>query len=259
MVAAKEILLTCGIGDFVAMTSYLTENERTSVEVIHWATRARDSLMHLIPFIFPNVKTHIVVRDKWGPAFSKDFCIASRAELPSLAASVVDWNIAALVREAKARKRKFYGSPLVARQLCNIGHLELPGRYFVVHPYSENARTPIRDLTDSEWRRVHCTLQARGFPIVIVNKGGIPFAPLAGVIDLTDKLTLIEAIEVTKGAAGFIGAASLFSVIASQLLPKEKLFVKGSGDLKNNFAWFYYAPHVSNSFVVNELNSLAIA
>lgn len=252
----QEILLTCGIGDFIAMTSYLAENERKSVKTIYWATRARESLLQLVPFVFPNVKNHIIVRDKWGPAFSKDFCVTSGADLPGLMPSIADWNIAAIVREARARKRVFHGSPLVRQQLCDIGRLKLPASYFVAHPYSENARTWVRDLTETEWLRVYRRLQERGFPIVVVNKGGSPFAPLLGVIDLTDKLTLLEAIEVTKGASGFIGAASLFSVIAAQLLPKEELIIKGSRDLKDNFSWFYYAPHTSNSFVVRNLTKL---
>ena len=252
---AREILLTCGIGDFIAMTSYLTEHERNGVEVIHWATRARESLLNLIPFVFPNVKTHVVVRDKWGPAFSKDYSVASRAELPDLETSIVDWSVAVLIREARSGKRLFRGSPLVTQRVCGIEHLKLPIGYFVVHPYSQTARTSFRDLTEKEWRHVHARLHAQGVPIVIVNEGETIFSPLPGVVDLTNKLTLVEAIEVIKGACGFVGAASVFSVIAAKVLPADKLCVKGHPDLKNNFSWFYYAPYNDNSFVVADINA----
>jgi hypothetical protein len=245
--------LTCGIGDFIAMESYFTAAERDSVEVIHWATRARKSLMELVPFVFRNVKRHVVERDTWGPAFSKDFSIASRDELPGLDGSVVDWNVNAIVEQVRAGKRTYAVSPLIAQPLWDITHLQLPERYFVVHPYSENARTPVRDLSFNEWLSVYSFVRARHTSVVVVNKGGIPYASPSDVIDFTDRLDLLAAIEVTKGACGFAGVASVFSVVASKVLPKESLFIKGGRDLRENYSSFYYAPLVGNSFITDNL------
>jgi hypothetical protein len=248
-----RILLTCGLGDFIAMASYFTDAERASVQTIHWATRARESLMQLVPFVFPNVAEHVVERDTWGAPFSKTFCISSRAELPGLDPAVTDWSVKFIVEDVKRKRRKYQGSTLANGALCDISRLDLPARYYVVHPHSENARTPIRDLTSEEWAGVHRHLHQRGIPIVIVNKGGERLPEQLGVIDLSDQLTLLEAIEVTKHAAGFVGAASLFSVIASKTLPIERIRIKGSADLKKNYYWFYYAPHATNAFITDDL------
>jgi hypothetical protein len=249
----SEILLTCGIGDFIAMESYFTQAERDQVAVIHWATRARSSLMQLVPFVFTTIDRHVIERDTWGPAFSKDFSIASRDELPDLDGSVVDWNVHAIVEQVWAGKRAYATSSLITQPLCSVAHLNLPERYCVVHPYSENARTPVRDFSTAEWLAVYGYWSAREMPIVVVNKGGERFPSLPGVIDLTDNLDLLAAIEVTKGACGFAGTASVFSVVASKVLPKESLFIKGGRDLRENYSSFYYAPHTSNCFIADDL------
>ena len=248
-----HVLLTCGIGDFIAMESHFTAKERDDVMVIHWASRARQTLMELTPFVFKNVEKHVIERDTWGEPFTKTFCISSRKELPRLDPSVIDWSVKGIVNEVKSGRRKYEGSTLVKQQLCDISRLKLPDKYFVVHPYSENARTPVRDLTNDEWLFAHNRLRTLGMPIVIVNKGGESIRQLPGVTDLTNQLSLAEAIEVTKRGTGFVGAASLFSVIASKIMPINRLFIKGSRDLKMNYSWFYYAPHRTNTFVSDSL------
>jgi len=249
----RRILLTCGVGDFIAMDAYLTPAERASVTAIHWASRQRETLLPLMPFVFPNLTEHVIERDTWGPAFSKTFCIHSRAELPGLPADVIDWSVRVFVDEFRKRQREYHGSAIVAQQLVDVARLGLPAQYYVVHPYSENARTPIRDLSAPEWSHVYRSLKARAIPIVIVNRGSEQVPRAGGVIDLTNQLTLLEAIEVTKRAAGFIGAASLFSVVASKTIAVQRMFVKGSRDLQRNFATFYYAPHVSSGFIYDSL------
>ncbi len=249
----KDVLLTCGIGDFIAMESYFTPKERNDVTTIHWASRARQTLMELVPFVFQNATKHVIERDVWGPPFSKTFCISSRNELPRLPQSVHDWSVKVIVDDVRKGRRFYEGSTLISRELCDISRLKLPARYFVVHPYSENARTPVRDLTNDEWLFAHNRLRTKGVPIVVVNKGGETLRQLPGVTDLTNQLTLTEAIEVTKNATGFIGAASLFSVIASKIMPTNALFIKGSRDLKMNYSSFYYAPHKTNAFVTDNL------
>ncbi len=252
-----RILLTCGIGDFVAMESYLTDAEREAVRAIHWASRARPALMELVPFAFPNLDEHVVERDTWGPPFSATFCIYSRKDLPNLDPSVLDWSVKIIVDQVRSKARRYTSSSLVRRSLCDISRLQLPERYFVVHPYSENARTPVRDMTPQEWALAHSRIRSQNAVPIIVNKGGQRLERLPGTLDLTDELTLAESIEVTKRASGFIGAASLFSVVASKTLPSNRIIIKGSRDLKMNYSGFYYAPHATNSIVtVNLLRTL---
>jgi hypothetical protein len=92
---------------------------------------------------------------------------------------------------------------------------------------------------------------------VIINKGDERMKQYPNVIDLSDQLSLLEAIEVTKQSSGFIGASSIFSVVASKVLAPGQIFIKGYKLLKDEFAWFYYAPHEDASqLVVQDLTSI---
>ena len=248
-----RVLLTCGIGDFLAIESHLTADERAGVEVVHWATRAREWLLPLIPFAFPNVREHVTERDVWGPPGHPSYSVGSRDELPGLDPAVVDWSVRRIIEQVHGGERPFTGSTFAATPLCAVAHLDLPREFAVIHPYSENARTPLRDLTADEWALTSSRMRSRAMPIVIVNQGRERFAPAPGVIDLTNRLTLLEAMEVTKRAFCFVGAASVFSVIAAKKLTADRLFIKGNVFLKNQFSAFYYAPHESNSFIGDNL------
>lgn len=250
----KRILLTCGIGDFIAMESHAPAVEREEVTAIHWATRARESLMELVPFVFPNVEEHVIERDTWGAPFTDDFCISSIDQLPDLDTGVEDWSVKIVADEIRSGLRCFHGSSLLRQPLCSVDELHLPtGPFFVMHPFSENARTVERDLSLREWVAALRYIKSRGYGIVIVNKGGermpLPFE----AVDLSDKLTLLETIEVTKRAAGFIGCASFPAVIAAQSLTSDWLFVKSNRSVKRFYFWLYYAPQESNAFVTDDL------
>jgi hypothetical protein len=249
-----RVLLTCGIGDFIAMESFLSPSECASVTAIHWATRARAGIMPLVPFVFPNCTEHVIERDTFGGAFTADFCISSRAELPKLPADVVDWNVRWITDEIRAGARPYHGSRVVDQELASLQRLGLPPMYFVVHPRSDNARTLERDLNGAEWFATQQYAKRSGAPLVIVDKGAhkLP-AQLTGVIDLSNKLTVLEAIEVTKCAAAFVGCASFPAIVAAKTLPRSRFFVKANHSVRRFFFWFYYAPHDVNDFVTDDL------
>lgn len=247
-----RILISCGIGDFIGIESYMRHDEREAVVAIHWATRQREGLQEIVPFAFPNLREHVIERDTWGAPFTDDFCVSSRDQLPNLPPEVLDWSVRACCDEIRGG-RTFYGSTFVKRTLCDITYLQLPPRYFVVHPYSENARTPERDLNPEEWLAVQRHVARLRLPLVIINKGDERMRQQHEALDLTGKLTLLEAIEVTKGAAGFVGCSSLFAAIAAKFLPAEYLFIKSNRSVKMHFYWLYYAPQESNSFVTDDL------
>ncbi len=249
----RRLLLTCGIGDFMAMESHAPLVEREEVTAIHWATRARESLMELVPFVFPNVEEHVIERDIWGAPFTEDFCISSIDQLPDLETGVEDWSVRIVADEIRSGLRCFHGSSLLRQPLCSIDRLNLPARYFVVHPFSENARTVERDLSPTEWVAALRYIDASGYKAVIVNKGGERMPLPFDALDLSDELTILEAIEVTKRAAGFIGCASFPAVIAAQSLTSEWLFVKSNRSVKKYFYWLYYAPQETNAFITDDL------
>jgi len=252
-----EILLTCGIGDFIAMESHAPLVERELVTSIHWATRARESIQQLVPFVFPNVEEHVVQRDTWGAPFTTEFCVSSRDDLPNLPPEVVDWSVKVVSDEIRTGQRRFHGSALMDVQLATLDGIPLPTRpYFVVHPFSENARTVERDLDPRERTAAFRHAAKLGYSCVVVNKGGPRIAVPPNVVDLSDKLTLFQTLEIVKRAAGFIGCASFPAVLAAQVLTPQWLFVKCNPSVKRFYHWLYYAPQSTNQFCSSDLLDL---
>jgi hypothetical protein len=64
------------------------------------------------------------------------------------------------------------------------------------------------------------------------------------LINLSNKTTLLEAIEILKVAKYYIGIDNLFSVIASKILPKYNIFIKSNNKHLYNNEDVYYFPHV---------------
>lgn len=252
-----KILLTCGVGDFIAIESFLTSAETRAVDTIYWATRARTTILPLIPFVFPNVKHHVVVKDSWGEAFTEDFCVESSEDLPDLPDNVIDLSIKRIHAAMLRGTRRYRGSFLEKRQLAVIDDLQLPERYFVVHPHSENARTADRDMTAAEWTEIWKQLRSMNIPVVIINKSDKKLKQYPGVIDLTNKLDILQSIEVVKQSNGFIGSSSVFSVVASKVLARNQLYIKGHTLLKNVYSSLYYAPiEDSQQLVVQNLSRI---
>lgn len=245
---AKSILLTCGLGDFIAIESYLSVRELYDVENIYWATIAENNIMPLVPHVFPNIKKHISLSIKQ--------CIEYKWELQDNEYNmedVQDYGISALFKQSLLKQRIYQGSSLIRKKLSDITYLQLPKNYIVVHPYSENAPTEARDINAHEWDIIKTHLLDKGVKIVIVNKGQLKMPSHPNLIDLTNNLNILEAIEVVKLSNGFIGASSVFSVIASKVLPQWKIYVKGHNLLKDIYWKFYYAPLETNHFIQNAL------
>ena len=259
----SAVLLTCGLGDFVAIDSFLTEGERLSVDTIHWATRARKALEAMVPFVFPNAQVHIIERDDFGAPFTPDFCVSSRDELPNLPPDVIDMSVANVAADVRAGARAYTGSRFVERTVtaATFAALErvyaLPPRYMVVHPFSENARTAERDLTQEEWLAVQRYAAERDLCMVVLNQGGERLQnSTAAVLDLSDRTGILEAIEITKHAEVFLGCSSVFAAIAAKVLPQPRVFVKANHSVKRFFYWLYYSPLDTNTFVTDDLRKI---
>lgn len=239
-----KALLTCGIGDFIAMDAVLQPHERPSH--VYWATRAEGALRELAPLCFPIVEQTTVFSQFTGP-HTMLFCVASREDLFTktgivLEPDIVDLNVEFIGRQVLNQERAVGRSSLLASPLTDVTGFNLPASYCVLHPYSQNVRTELRDLELHDWPVVQALLQRLGLPGVVVNRGA-ERARIDQVIDLTNKTSLLEALQITIGASAFIGCSSMLSVMAAHVVPKGRLFVKGHSRLRNDWAPFYYPHH----------------
>lgn len=256
-----NLFFSCGVGDFVALESFLTDKEKENTSRVYLATRAADSIAQLAPFVFPHLKEITVPEIPWGKPFSTTFCITKKEELKTKfnhtqdLTTWHDFGVVSLIDEIKKGKRTFNRSTLIEKKLTPLSKFNLPKNYFVIHPNSYNAPTVIRDLTDEEWRRIQTWLQKRKQPYVILNKCGKTTPVCSLGINLANATNLLEAIEISKKASGYLGCASAFSVVVSKLnIPHNNIFIKGHQDLRDNFTDFYYQPMRHNRVFTSLLN-----
>lgn len=239
-----KALITAGIGDFIAIESVLREDERP--DAIYYATRAEDAIRQLAPVCFPGLREQVsLFRDFTGP-YTKRFCFESKEELfqaldLDVDPDLVDLSTPRIGKEFMAGGRPFRGSSLLARPLADIARFALPARYCLIHPYSANVRTTQRDLIDVEWHYALRFLQDNDLAGVIVNQGhDAPPVRDARLVDLTNRTTLLEALEITKHASAYFGCSSCFSVLAAQVVDLDLCHVKGHELLRDTWQSFYY-------------------
>ncbi len=232
-----RVLLTCGIGDFFAIEQMLTQEEREKVTEVYYATPAALSLAAFLSAtgIWPNVQRHTHLHAIAEAAFA----IERKAELQDkiidydMYAGLTDWGIHPLAEEVKAGKRKMGKSAVLSVKAKP--RFTFP--YVVIHPYSENVRTPLRDLAAPDWSLVISRLQEIDVKGVVVNHGSEQAPKHPRLIDLTNQLNFLEACDVVRGAKAFVGCSSCFSVLAAMTMP---VVVKGHALLKDTWASIYY-------------------
>lgn len=261
-----DVLFTCGIGDFFAIESYLSDQERSNIQKIFWATRAREWIKEIVDGteLFPNLKDEIVLFDNWGDGGTTPYAIRDKGELkkigldPKGLPDLIDLSGKQIIQQIIRHERFYTGS-----WFCNVLRdieIDLPERFVFVHPDSENKSMPERDLTDQDWVALVDFLDRSDIMAVVVNKSTKSPPPHGRILDLTNQTTLPEGVEILKRASGYIGAASCFSVLAAKLgFDHTSMVVKGAFSWLTRTAdptWqFYYYP-VQENFIVKDLISL---
>lgn len=272
-----KIFLSCGIGDFFGIVSFMTQEEKLSVTEIYWGTRQHNTLRQFIPIFFPNAINQIVLWDKFtlsedlnkNPTninLVRNFCVHSLDDLykrfPITQAfdrrQIVDYSVQPIAGDAVRGVRKYYGIPeLKNRTIADVQHLPLPEKFVFIHPWSDNQRYPERDLSTQECSSITEYLDRNNLTGIVINKSINRF-PITSprILDWTNKTNFIESVELLRRAYGFIGSASSFSVLASKLLSNDFLFIKAPISIVDKWWKFYYAPYKENQICYTSLMAL---
>lgn len=293
----NPILFTCGLGDFLAIESWLTSEDKHEVETILWASRARQIIQDSIDLrlIFPNLKEEITLWDTWcdqetwqktrAGNLAKDvFCITGKHQLPEIGVNlnsygismddIIDYGVCATLEKVQKENTPFQGSMYSKATLADIHKFDLPEECVCIHPHSINALTDFRDLNEKEWKTILYYLERGEIKGVVLGtgQGKVAVPKHESLINLIDKTTIAEALEITKQSFSFMGASSVFSVLASKHISNYNIYVKGHETLLNNeykqlnnpeTSWwihplwkFYYSPLENNYFLRTSLEVL---
>jgi hypothetical protein len=243
-----ECLLTCGLGDFLALCHFISPEERKSIRKIYWATPAMERVKKFVYIVFPNVKEEEILFDEFDsqmPFFNSAAHV--QIYLKKKLGNILDYSIYSLKVEMHHGLRSFHNlDEIYEEKLSNIS-LDV-NSYVVIHPHSDNSMDPKRDLNGMECRELVDEIEEKGIYGVVINKSRESF-PIKSerIVDLTNKLSVYDCIEVLKGAEGFIGCSSVWSVVASKLL-SDNIFIKTHNVFKSGSKNFYYHPNADSIY-----------
>lgn len=281
-----DILITCGIGDFLAIESFFSQKEK-NIRNVFYATRAQKEISKLFDAL-PNydIKEHINYFDRFNGKLPTiwDINHLNRITKSKLDPAIHDYSIKVKFNENRRNKYKHYnGSSFLKYELAKDikTKFNLPSNYIVVHPCSKASYrlAAQRELTPYEWKfllaEIPGTSSCGKTGLFKDTLGGGDFRLLGGtsqqkivvlntwpdyqipnnknIIDLTNKTTLIESIEILKNSNGYFGIDSALSVLAAKLFGSEKLYIRHFGRSHRFHLWrhkdVYYYPKKSNEFL----------
>lgn len=256
----RAILITGGVGDVIAIESLMKNEERNSIECIFYATRAATPCIELLTDLpnFPKLKRHLFLWKNFTDIFgfnTKDqlvdkICAYQPEDLQQtvrkLVAPVEDWSIAKIFNE----DRPYTYSSFTKYKLADIEKFNLPQDYYCICPYTNNDKRDLRrDYNATDWRETIRILDKKGVTGVIINKGAEAIPQNKRLINLNNKTTVREAIEIIKSGHGYIGIDSAFSVIAAKMYNPENIIIKSLNNHCYRWAHIYYAPMKSFEFM----------
>lgn len=147
---AKNILLTGGIGDVLAIESFFSSEQRRALEGVFYATRAHKVIRQIFQALpnFPNLKRHTIL---WED-YSKVFAFQSKNEMVEhinihngsteddwklrvaryqrwgrILEDVTDYSIAMIFSQCNEHQRPYTGSSVLNHQIADISRFCLPG------------------------------------------------------------------------------------------------------------------------------------
>jgi hypothetical protein len=259
---ASHVFISGGIGDVFAVESHLTEDERKTITTIFYGTQKADPIIKLFTAL-PNY-TRLKQQSQIWSDFSRFWCFYTLNECvtriitagrgcPESLKESRDLGIMPRFSDIKSGRMKYTGSSFLKHKLTDISRFNLPQKYIAVCPYSTDKRVGDRDFNGSDWVACLEILDLMGMKGVILNKGSDNPFITPQLVNLGNNTEITEAVEILKGASGYIGIDSSLSVLAAQLFVEPNLLIKSRNQHLYSNMDCYYAPHKSFDFVKREI------
>lgn len=256
----EGILLTGGIGDVFAVQSYFPPEWKQTLRKVYYATPAAAEASTLLSEAYPQAEHAILYgdkqyfRNKGCPFYRKEELV--HIDCPDWE-DVEDCSIIPMFEQIERGYYRYTGSHYIQNQTDDLSRIELPAKYVVLQPDSQNA-SPNRNFTAKDWETTIGFLHRNGLKGVILRQCSYESSPLprdTALIDLSNATTLFESIEILKLAKGYIGIDSCISVLASKLY-QDHLCVKSVNPHFYRWQEVYLAPRTQFSFVKHEINKI---
>lgn len=256
-VPGRKLFVTGGIGDFLAIESHLDCQVLAETSVVYHLGYRPNLSRQLISRLTPNLKDYQFF---WHCLNSKEKTWAYQrkilATMLEIDPSIQDMVVHHFFSSIKNGMKGFKGSSFVVTHLADIAHLGLPDTYWLIQPHSINSSEQwhFRTFSEEEWQETLRWLRRTNSKGVVIGLQ-CPRVPVDdSIINLSDKTSIFEGIEIAKKAFGYIGVDSCFSVIAAQVIPAERIYIKSKSRWCYDNLSVYFAPHRSFEFVHEEVS-----
>jgi len=251
------VFLTGGIGDVIAVESFLSDWDRENIRTIFYATKKHQYIIDLFGSLnnFKKLKNHIVAWEDFSKFlcfFSlEDFLIKTKSnqkKIPIAIKKSRDLSIAKIFNEIKKNKLKYNQSSFLKYKLASIEKINLPDDFYVILPYTTDKRID-RDFSNSDWNECIQILRNRNKIGVVLNSEYDKVPKEDCLLNLSGKTNIIESIEILKLSSGFMGIDSWLSVLASKLFEDDDIQIKSINQHCLSNAYCYYAPKTTFGFI----------
>lgn len=256
-----QVFWSGGIGDIITLEATMTDEYRRSITRMYWATPAKPQMSPLFAKLpsFPNLQDHVSLWNSYedGSVFHNiEDAYENSLYRHLLVGPVEDWS----TNKRFCHPQPFNYSSFIKYKLANLDKFNLPTDYIVVCPYSTVATKDVQEwrrFLGKDWKWLLKHLDKNKTYGVVLNTGADLVPESKWLINLSNKTTLAEAIEITKKASGYMGIGMAFSVIAAQMLEPENIVIVASDKdislcaLKH----IHYAPKTVFDFMVPHLGA----
>lgn len=266
---SKNLLILDGIGDFFALETFMSNELRNNLETVYYASRTQNFIAKVWKCLpnFPKLKEHVFLWTDWNRVFcwlrKKD--MLRNSKFTSINRNL---NLANMREYVWADLFNFYNKKLcgessfIKYEVENFNKIKsvlfIPDNYYCIcpsTPYNQRYHKIPRKFVGNEWNSVISFLQRRNTKGVVINIGLDHIPSSHYLINLSNRTTLCQSIEVLKNSKGYIGIDSCMSVLAAKLFDNKdnNLHVKSNNDHCYRWKHVYFHPHIKFNFLKRNL------
>lgn len=224
----KIAIVSGGIGDFIAIDSFLTDAEKRGFDTVY-QIGFRPASYKPIFTSYHNVSKY---KFFWE-------CFGCKEKTKVMQKKIKMWmkphkNIVAvysmeeIFKEVDLKKRHYNKSFYIDKKLTNISKFNLPSKFAVICPSTINAigRLRHRKFTARDWDSVRSFLTINKIKAVVLGVDCWVPPNIDNLVNLSNKTSILESIEIAKKCSLYIGVDSMISVIVSKTLESNNTIIK---------------------------------
>lgn len=239
----ESILLTGGLGDVFALESFFPVEMRQVLHTIYYASPVAKEVSRLFSCLpnYPRLQNHIDL------GATKTYYRKSEVEKDFGKVPAKDFSIASIFSDLK----EYTGSSLLTYTLAEVRKPVEP--YMLICPSSAWGQWSDRDFNEADWQTAITFLEQRQRLGLVVQHTNHK-VPHHRLLRLAEDMPIEKAVELCKGATGYMGIDTCWSVLAAKLWTclSVKSNQQGGAD---TWKHVYYAPRKAFDFLHAALRS----